>query len=44
MTVSLGGTAAAAALGKQQRDRLIQFVTEYLGEVVIMFTNGRRLA
>ena len=35
---------AAAALGKQQRERLIQFVTEYLGEVAIMFTNGRRLA
>ncbi len=35
---------AAAALGKQQRDRLIQSVTEYAGEVVIMFTNGRRIA
>jgi len=35
---------AAAALGKQQRDRLIQSVTEYAGEVVVMFTNGRRLA
>jgi len=31
---------AAAALGKQQRDRLIQSVTEYAGEVVVMFTNG----
>ncbi len=35
---------AAAALGKQQRDRLIQSVTEYAGDVVVMFTNGRRLA
>ena len=35
---------AAAALGKQQRDRLIQSVTEHLSEVVVMFTNGRRLA
>ncbi len=34
---------AAAALGKQQRDRLIQSVTEYAGEVVVIFTNGRRL-
>jgi len=34
---------AATALGKQQRDHLIQSVTEYLGEVVVMFTNGRRL-
>lgn len=34
---------AAAALGKQRRERLIQCVTEYLGEVVVMFTNGRRL-
>jgi len=34
---------AAAALGKQQRDRLIQSVTEYAGEVVVMFTNGRRI-
>ena len=35
---------AAAALGKQQRDRLIQSVIEYAGEVMVMFTNGRRLA
>ncbi len=35
---------AAAALGKQQRDRLIQSVTEHLGEVMVMFTNGRQLA
>lgn len=35
---------AAAALGKQQRDRLIQSVTEYAGEVVVIFTNGRRLS
>jgi hypothetical protein len=35
---------AAVALGKQQRDRLIQSVTEYAGEVVVMFTNGRRLS
>ncbi len=35
---------AAAALGKQQRERLIQSVIEYAGEVVVMFTNGRRLA
>jgi len=35
---------AALALGKERRDCLIQSVTEYLGEVVIIFTNGRRLA
>jgi len=35
---------AAAALGREQRDRLVQSVTEHLGEVVVMFTNGRRLA
>jgi len=35
---------AAAALSRQQRDRLIQSVTEYAGEVMVMFTNGRRLA
>ena len=35
---------ASVALGKQQRDHLIQSVTEYLGEVVVIFTNGRRLA
>ena len=35
---------AAAALGKQQRNCLIQSVTEYAGEVLVMFTNGRRLA
>jgi len=34
---------AASALGKQRRDQLIQAVTEYAGEVVIMFTNGQRL-
>ena len=35
---------AAAALGREQRDQLIQSVTEHLGEVMVMFTNGRRLA
>ena len=35
---------AAAVLGKQRRDHLIQSVTEYLGEVVVIFTNGQRLA
>ncbi len=35
---------AAAALGKQQRDQLIQSVTEYAGAIWIMFTNGRRIA
>jgi len=35
---------AAAALGREQRDRLIQSVTEHLGEVVVMFSNGQRLA
>ncbi len=35
---------AAVALGKQQRDLLLQSVTEYAGEVVVMFTNGRRIA
>ncbi len=35
---------ASSALGKQQRDRLLQSVTEYAGEVMVMFTNGRRLA
>ena len=35
---------AAAALGKHQRDHLIQSVTEYAGEVVVIFTNGRRLS
>lgn len=35
---------AAAALGKQRRDRLIQSVTEYAGEVVVIFTNGRRIS
>lgn len=35
---------AAAALGKQRRDLLIQSVTEYAGEVVVIFTNGRRLS
>ena len=34
---------AAAALGREQRDLLIQSVTEYLGEVVVIFTNGQRL-
>ena len=34
---------AAAALGKERRDRLIQGVTEYAGEEVVMFTSGRRL-
>jgi len=35
---------ASSALGREQRDRLLQSVTEYAGEVVVMFTNGRRLA
>jgi len=35
---------AAVTLGRERRDQLIQFVTEYAGEVVVMFTNGRRLA
>jgi len=35
---------AAVALGREQRDLLIQGVTEHLGEEVVMFTNGRRLA
>ena len=35
---------AAVALGKQQRDQLIQSVTEYAGEVVVIFSNGRRLS
>jgi len=34
---------AASALGKQRRNQLIQSVTEYLGEMVVMFTNGQRL-
>lgn len=34
----------AAALGKQRRDHLIQSVTEYAGEVMVIFTNGRRLS
>lgn len=34
---------AAAALGKQRRDQLIQAVFEHDGEVVVMFTSGQRL-
>ncbi len=34
---------AAIALGKRQRDRLIQAVLEYEGEVWVMFTNGQRI-
>ncbi len=34
---------AAAALGKERRDQLIQAVFEHAGEAVVMFTNGRRL-
>ena len=35
---------AAAALGKQQRDRLMQSVTEYAGDVVVIFTSGKRIS
>jgi len=35
---------AAAALGKERRDRLIQAVTEYAGSTWVMFNNERRLA
>lgn len=34
---------AAVALGRERRDQLIQAVFEYLGEVVVMFTNGQQL-
>ncbi len=34
---------AAAVLGKERRSKLIQAVFEHAGEVVVMFTNGRRL-
>ena len=34
---------AARALGKEQRDHLIQAVTEYAGAVWIFFKNGRQL-
>jgi len=34
---------AATALGRERRDQLIQAVFEHAGEVVVMFTNGRRL-
>ena len=34
---------AAAALGKQRRDRLMQSVTEYAGEFVVIFTSGKRI-
>jgi len=36
--------SAATALGQQRRDQLIQGVTQYAGEFVVMFTNGRRLS
>lgn len=35
---------AAAALGKERRDRLIQAVTEYAGALKVFFTNGRQIA
>jgi hypothetical protein len=35
---------AAAALGKERRDRLIQVVTEYAGALRVFFTNGRQIA
>ena len=34
---------AAAALGKERRDRLLQAVMEYAGEVWVIFTNGQRV-
>ena len=37
-------TAAEKALGKEQRDRLIQAVTEYAGVVWVFFKNGRQVA
>ena len=34
---------AAAALGKERRDRLLQAVMEYAGEAWVVFTNGRQI-
>ena len=34
---------AAAALGKERRDRLLQAVMEYAGEAWVIFTNGQRV-
>lgn len=34
---------AAAALGKERRDQLIQVVTEYAGAIQVFFTNGRQI-
>ncbi len=34
---------AAVALGKERRDRLLQAVPEYAGQVWVLFTNGQRV-